>query len=68
MQLGDAAGIVKQGTSMGGKPNVPAAEWKTIKTLLGCSVGYNISDKMLLFSLYLSRPVQTASRRREGNV
>ena len=32
---------------MGGKPNIPAAEPKMIRTVLGYSVGYNNSDKML---------------------
>ena len=40
------ADIVKQDTGKRGKPNIPAAEWKMIRTLLGYSVGYNISYKM----------------------
>ena len=39
------ADIVKQDTGKRGKPNIPAAEWKMIRTLLGYSVGYNISYK-----------------------
>ena len=46
------AEIVKQGTGIGGKPYIPAAERKMILTLLGYSVGYNISDKMLGLVLY----------------
>ena len=44
--------IVKRGRGIGGKPNIPAAERKMIRTLLGYSVGYNISDKMLGPVLY----------------
>ena len=46
------ADIVKRDIGIGGKPNILAAERKMIQTLLGNSVGYNISDKMLGPVLY----------------
>ena len=54
------ADIVKRGTGIGGKPNIPAAERKMVRTLLGYSVGNDISDKMpgpVLYSrdLYLDQ-------------
>ena len=44
--------IVKRGRGIGGKPNIPAAERKMIRTLLGYSVVYYISDKILGPVLY----------------
>ena len=47
-----ADSILKLGTGAGGKPNIPPAELKIIRILLGYSVGYNIYDQMLCQVLY----------------